>query len=171
MPVKYTYKQNQIDIQKARLEKIAEPDFTKALAKELGEIIVSAMKELISKGISPIKGGGRYKGYKGGYKEKISAGKYAGKGLKPVNLYLKGDQMNSLKANKTSVDKDKIKLEIGYGTNQKSWLKEKGHREGYNGQEKRPSIPEGNEEFSSVIRQKVRQRVADFLLKSLKKKG
>lgn len=53
--------------------------------------------ELISKGISPVKGEGRFKKYSDVYRDAIKKGRYPGKRQRPVNLKLTGELLNSLK--------------------------------------------------------------------------
>lgn len=59
-------------------------------------IIIRNIKETIAAGNSPVKGQGRYVEYSQSYKKRILSGKYAGKTIRPVNLYLSGKMMNSL---------------------------------------------------------------------------
>lgn len=116
-------------------------------ADNLGKSVVLTMKDLISKGISPILGNGRFPAYK-------NPDRYPGnrKPKSPVNLYLKGDFLNSLGSR--VVDRPGgFSAEISYSSDQD--IKETGHREGANGQPKRPTIPRTSdgERFSQTIQQ------------------
>lgn len=65
------------------------------LHKKLPRKIKSTILERIAKGISPVKGQGRFKQYSPSYLKQIKKGKYPGKGKRPVNLYLSGDMIKS----------------------------------------------------------------------------
>jgi hypothetical protein len=117
-------------------------DFTKSELDDLGFMIVEKMKELISRGISPITGK-RFPAYK-------DAKRYPAKQkpARPVNLWLSGDFLDSLVARVKGTRKPTIT--IGFDS-QESNRKESGHREGANGQLERPIIPEGSETFSKGV--------------------
>ena len=138
MPLKITGLKN---IQKVIQDAQSEA-FTQAELKNMGARVTSNMREMISKGISPIQGKGRFPAYK-------DPSKYPGKqkAPRPVNLELSGDFLKSLYA-KGKTGKNP-QIEIGYPPDQA--LKEKGHRDGANGQKKRPTIPERNEKFAVSI--------------------
>lgn len=166
MPVKFTFNQGAFNSQVLRLDKLREPKFSKQLGDELGKIITDEMKNLVDKGISPIKGKGRFEPYRNSYRSKIEQGYYPGKGLRPVNLKLTGHMLGAL-SHAVEVFKSAIRITINY-SDDLARKKESGHREGVNNQAQRPTLPQGSEEFSTVITQKVRQRVADFLIKLIK---
>jgi hypothetical protein len=131
-------------------------DIPKAEYQAIGNSMVEEMKAQIAKGISPIRGGGRFPAYKGA-KDKKSypysvRKKYPGKRERPVNLYLSGDFLKSLKATAVAAY-NKVEIFIGL-TDPLSKKKEQGHREGANGQALRPIIPESGEDFSLSIRTK-----------------
>jgi hypothetical protein len=134
-------------------------------AKRAGVAAIEVMKDLISKGISPIRGKGRFPGYK-------NPNKYPGdrKAKRPVNLELTGEFLNSLEA-KTVKGRFGEDTEVGY-FNQESKDKEQGHREGHNGQLKRPTIPEGNEELAIKVERAVEEvyveRLEEVIRKDLK---
>lgn len=117
--------------------------FTKSELDKMGARVVSTMKDKISKGISPIQGKGRFPAYK-------NPARYPGKKKRqrPVNLNLSGDFLNSLYSEGKSGSSPKI--DIGFD-NTESYLKELGHRDGTNGQPKRPILPQGNETFLVTI--------------------
>ena len=124
---------------------------------ELGNIVVSEMKNLISKGISPIKGMGRFPGYK-------NPDKYPGdlKSKRPVNLKLSGQMLDSLSVKGTRKSADGTEIIIGYN-NSEANLKEQGHREGVKGQPKRPTIPQGSEEIAVSIERKIIDYIRNIL--------
>lgn len=126
-------------------------------AKELGSTTVKEMKKLIAVGSSPIRGKGRFKAYRGGYRRQIrKTGRVAGKAkkLRPVNLKLTGAFLKDLKGNVVKQGTKGFTASVGYrkGKQQK---KEKGHRDGKFGQAERPTIPEGSETFAVTISQKI----------------
>lgn len=133
-------------------------------ARDVGVGVTDKMKSLIEKGISPIKGNGRFPGYK-------NPDKYPGdrKPKRPVNLWLSGDFISSLDA-KEFPAKHGYVTEIFYKGDQDK--KESGHREGVNGQPKRPTIPQGDEQFVVAIQRIIttifKERIA-FLLNKIRK--
>ena len=143
-----------------KLEELKDHPLTQAEAKALGDSIVTEMKDLISKGISPIKGKGRFPAYKNpktGYPSTVRK-QHPDKRNTPVNLRLTGKMLADLKS--LVIRRGKLNLpEIGYRS-QKEILKEKGHREGANTQPQRPTIPIGNEVFA--------QRVQDIILRHIR---
>ena len=64
------------------------------------KVLVDLIKELITKGISPVEGGGRFKRYSESYREQISKeygqAEKKNRQLSPVNMTLTGDMMKSL---------------------------------------------------------------------------
>lgn len=80
----------------------------------------------------------------------------AGKKPRPVNLTLHGDFLNALQARVTGAGVE-LGLEVGFfegWTDDKgveAYTKEEGHREGANGQPRRPVIPIGTEDFAQRI--------------------
>lgn len=145
--------------------------FDKEDAKELGEAVVLEMKTMIAKGISPIRGVGRFPGYKhqgkdGRYPKSVMS-KYPDKKQRPVNLHLTGEMLSSLVS---KVVKGQVcpAVQIEYQS-EISKNKEQGHREGVNGQPKRPTIPEGEEQFAAKIQNLIlsmyRKAYKDFVNK------
>lgn len=160
---------------------------------EIGDAAVEEMKKAIAKGISPIASAGRFPAYKwagkandirkkakgGGKAKKKSAknlvadikktkypfnqrNKFPDKRERPVNLKLSGDMLANLKAFVVGRT-----LEVGY-KDELSSLKEQGHREGVNGQPKRPSIPEKGEEFSPSIYRRLLRAVQEVFDRKFK---
>lgn len=135
--------------------------------KEIGEAVCDEIRTVTAKGISPIKTVGRFAAYKWAAKKSLkrksgSKGKslnrefqnkypfnvrdkYPQKRERPVNLRLSGEFMKALKAKVISGV-----LEIGY-FDELFAKYESGHREGVNGQPKRPTIPQDSEQFSDTI--------------------
>lgn len=164
------YKKLERDIQKqTKVEaKQAFDSLKKNDLQDIGDGIVDQMKILIAKGISPIKGFGRFPAYKWASKKSLArkSGSARGKKLnrqfqnkypysarkdfpdkreRPVNLKLSGQFLENLIARV----KGKT-IEIGFF--EKPWTEyEQGHREGVNGQPPRPIIPENGEEFGETI--------------------
>lgn len=68
----------------------------KRVLDEAGKEMIDEIKNLVSKGTSPIRGEGKFAAYRGTYRDRIKKGKIPGKSLKPVNLTLDGDFMDSL---------------------------------------------------------------------------
>jgi len=55
------------------------------------------IQEHIARGVSPVARYGKYKAYSKSYKKQINAGRYPGKSIRPINLWLTGKMMKSLK--------------------------------------------------------------------------
>lgn len=130
-----------------QLKTLESKPISKTKTQVIGNQFITLMKELIARGISPIKGIGRFPAYKhAGDENKYPATK--GKPARPVNLSLTGNFLNNLKA---YVLKEGA-LEVGY-RDPKEALKEKGHREGAGGQPARPTLPEGKEAFAETLQE------------------
>lgn len=165
MAIKFSFKLTQNDLPglKKRLE-----DLTRAIdkntAKKVGRAVIADMKDLIAKGISPIRGEGRFPGYKN--TKKYPAGK---KPNRPVNLKLTGDFLKSLdsevKSSRTGYDTD-----VGFFDSD-SKDKEEGHREGANGQLKRPIIPTKSEELAVTIQETISDIYTERILELIDKEN
>lgn len=194
-------------------------DSDKDLLLGVGGTIIKEMKGMISRGISPIEGAGRFPEYKApsrvrnlnrfaaierktakaitpysnysrrlrkqsenkaadlkktanslksrGYPFSVQS-RFPSKRPRPVNLFLAGDFLESLRA--TVFGSKKLKLEIGFD-NELSYLKEIGHREGVGGQPKRPIIPNDSESFSQRIQLAVERFFGQMVARSLKRRG
>jgi len=129
---------------------------------KLGNLVVGEMKSMISKGISPIRGEGRFPRYKfqgvpGKYPATVKK-KFPTKKDRPVNLKLSGKMLKAL-VFKLKTGARMPTLRIGYFVKQ-AIVKESGHRDGVNDQPMRATIPiDGKEEFAVRI-----QRVIDRFL-------
>jgi len=142
-----------IDIKKIeafrkRIEQLKAP-IDKETAKATANQIVIEMKNLISKGISTVRGAGlasRMPRYK-------NPDKYPGKrkNKRPVNLYLTGHMLSNLQS-WFEKSKNGFNSWIGY-KNKFAGDKERGHAEGVNSQPKRPTIPDtqSKETFAAKI--------------------
>lgn len=116
-----------------KIDQIKAP-LTVADAEQMGRDAVRVIKSLISSGISPIAGNGRFPSYK-------NPKRYPGKRKPstPVNLYLKGDMLGNLSSHPVKA-RFGYSASIGY-TDPRQQIKERGHREGANTQPRRPTIP------------------------------
>lgn len=139
-------------------KEMADVSITKSQAQRIGQGMVSDMKKAIATGLSPIKGNGRFPAYKD--PARYPAGK---KPQRPVNLFLTGDMLEDLQERS-----DAKTIEIGYFKSSEA-DKERGHREGANGQPKRPTIPEGTEEFNETIQLNAEEAFRDALDEQLDK--
>jgi len=125
--------------------------------RKIGKKTVSAMKRQIRKGISPISGK-KFPAYK-------NPKRYPGRRKRhsPVNLRLEGDFLRDLKVTDIFLGKNPF-FTIGFGSRE-SDKKEQGHREGANGQPKRPIIPIRGESFSRAVLKEMLFEVQKLLAK------
>lgn len=137
-----------IALQRLRYVRRAVGEQTRIPMMELRKIASMARKQIlerVSRGQSPIKGRGRFPGYK-------NPDRYPGnrKAKRPVNLKLTGDFYRALRADVRRYGTETA-IQIGFA-DEKNALKEEGHRKGTNGQLIRPIIPlENKEEFEPRI--------------------
>lgn len=138
-------------------DKLTKTQVVKAIkskdAKDVGDSVTKEMLKLISKGQSPIKkarGSGRFPAYKESYLKQIAEkeGIFATKKKTPVNLKLTGDFLKALTSNVVNENGQYV-TEIFYEGKEDD--KERDHRKGARGQRKRPTIPQGKEEFRTKI--------------------
>jgi hypothetical protein len=145
-----------------KLEQLNDGVITQDDAEQIGRDMVTEMKDMISKGISPIKSVGRFAAYKDpnyGYPSTVRD-EYPDKAKTPVNLKLSGNFMRALTSGVKKLGNG-FGIEIGYN-NPIEQDKEKSHREGNRGQAKRPTIPIEGEQFA--------QRIQNVLLKAVREK-
>ena len=71
-------------------------EFKSVATRDYKAEMLAAIKDLISKGISPVKGYRRFAPYSPSYKEAIDSGRFPGKSKRPVNMTLSGKMMDSL---------------------------------------------------------------------------
>ncbi len=116
-------------------------------------------KTRIEKKIASLKSG-----IKIGYPESVKAD-FPNKKNRPVNLFLSGKFLSQLDAKVVGVDKIRIGFFKSYGQKLES-----GHRDGVNGQPKRPIIPlQNSEEFAKSIVFSTINLVTDAVKEYLKK--
>lgn len=131
------------------------------VSKQTANLILDMMKEMISRGSSPIAGNGRFPAYK-------NRKKYPGKQkpATPVNLYLTGKFLSQLVAQVSPV---RGNIRIGFNSKYGKTL-EQGHREGAKGQPSRPIIPEENERLAKPIRAAILELYTNAVRKYLREK-
>lgn len=139
---------------KGDLSKISSSDLKKVAQKLLEEI-----KDRVASGISPITGK-RFEAYKN--PKKYPAKK---KPQRPVNLNLTGHFLKSLVF---LIKTGKVPSITVTFSNDFAKEKEDVHREGANGQPRRPIIPKGNEGFTDGILSAVREVFRLIIDKDLK---
>lgn len=147
--------------------------FNTRVSRKVGSQTIREMKKLIKKGISPIRaqdGGGKFKRYKPSYLAQIkrSNGIFSEKKKTPVNLKLTGKFLRALTSEPRRDGR-------GFGTRifyrgKKEQLKEQGHRDGANGQRKRPTLPQGSEKWRSAIEKQFKKIYVDAMRKFLRKR-
>ncbi len=120
--------------------------------KSLGNEFVNKMRSTIQAGQSPIAGGDkRFPAYKNPDKYPKGLPERFNKKPRPVNLTLTGAFLKSLIANVITRSSNKF-LQITFDSEEHG-IKEVGHRDGANGQPKRPIIPlAGKEDFIAPLR-------------------
>jgi hypothetical protein len=65
----------------------------------IGYELVRTLQDLIMKGISPVFGAGRFKGYSDSYRKAIKSGRVKGKrNISPVTMRLTGEMLGSLRS-------------------------------------------------------------------------
>ena len=161
MAAKFTAKIDEKSIKaiQRKLKDLQSP-ITQKDAKKMGTAVIREMKRLISRGVSPIRGKGKFPPYK---KPERYPGKRKSK--TPVNLKLSGKFLKDLKAKPKPQKKSRgYTAEIGYRDPDQQ-IKEEGHRKGGSPgkrQPKRPTIPtQSGEQFA--------QRIQDVYLRFILK--
>lgn len=140
-------------------------------ARKVLSYIVNEIKDQLAKGISPVDKGGlsrkstggsvRFVKYSDSYSDAIDKGYHTNKRKRPVNLWLTGDMINSLKAK--IVKKGVVKV----------WFddeKAKYHDEQGVGKSKviRRLLPDTGEQFTRVIRNKLLNSLGEAIKPFLK---
>lgn len=165
-PFKASAKLDRIAALQKKLEALKTP-IDQATSEVVGKSVIDEMKDMISKGISPVEGNGRFPAYlaqaksnkakksksspggaKKGYPYSVQ-GRFPSKRDRPVNLFLSGDFLNNL-IFKTVRIKGSFSTVIGF-FDELSSKKEQGHRDGVHGQPSRPVIPKSQEGFAQRI--------------------
>ncbi len=155
------------DIQKLLSEVPAKAALTSN--RKIAQLAREKILDLVSKGISPIEGEGRFAAYKPKEKNKrypeTVKRSYPAKRRRPVNLELSGKFLRALKSFPKTVNIIAIGFFSGYGE-----TLEQGHREGANGQAVRPIIPsEPGESFTKAIRAAILKEYREAILRYLKR--
>lgn len=155
------------DIQKLLSEVPAKAALTSN--RKIAELARKKILDLVSKGISPIEGNGRFEAYKPKEKNKrypeTVKRDYPAKRRRPVNLTLSGKFLRALKAFPKTVNIISIGFFSTYGE-----TLEQGHREGANGQGVRPIIPsESGESFTKAIRAAILKEYREAIQRYLKR--
>lgn len=120
--------------------------------KKVGELIIEEMKDSISKGISPVRGERRFIAYKDPKKYPADL-----KSKRPVNLFLSGDMLASLKFYPLKGESFSIAIKGEQGA------KASAHNNG-DGVPRRHFMPtERGEEFTVTITRKIRDLYAQIL--------
>jgi len=134
--------------------------------RQIGDLIIDEMLDRILRGQSPIQGKNRFPKYKNPLK-------YPGnrKPKTPVNLWLTGQFLKSLKATPIAGGGALERLININLDNRLARLKEEGHRIGQNGQPERPIIPIGSEKFQPRILIKAKKAYIELVKDYLKRRG
>ena len=141
----------------ARLDEIFSPD----TVDKLGRLVVRESKDMISKGISPVRGHGRFERYK-------NKDNYPGdlKPARPVNLKLTGDMLSGYSYKR----KNKTTMETGMvNGSQKSKEIAGYHQSGTKNMAQRRMTPGLGEEFAVTIMRKIRDVFSASLARTIKK--
>lgn len=117
-----------------------------------GYELIRLLQDIIRKGISPVDGEGRFQKYSDSYRKAIKEGKYPGKKISPVSMYLTGDMLGSLRFVKKN---DKLYIEF-------EDKKAAYHQYGRGNLPKRKLLPTG-------LFDKFNKRITDLLVRALKK--
>lgn len=124
-------------------------DYVTVLSVSLKKKII----DLISKGISPVKGKGRFVRYSERYRDAIKKGRHGGKRQRPVNLKLSGALHKSIKGRKTQKG-----LTIWFSDKKAEW-----HNKGMGSLPVRRLLPEGDEGLSRVIQKHVQDTLTSIV--------
>jgi hypothetical protein len=117
-----------------------------------GHELIRLLQDIIRKGISPVNGEGRFEKYSESYREAIKSGKFPGKKISPVSMYLTGEMLGSLRFKKVQ---DRLYIEF---QDEKAAY----HQYGKGYLPKRKLLPTG-------LFDKFNKRITDLLVKALKK--
>jgi hypothetical protein len=133
--------------------------------REIAKTAKEKILDLVSKGISPIDGKGRFPNYKNTQKYPKRARKnFPSKRNRPVNLTLSGKFLRALKSFPKSLNIITIGFFSQYGEDL-----ELGHREGANSQPQRPIIPQDGESFAKSIQAAILKLYRDSILDYIKR--
>lgn len=134
----------------------------KKTAQALGETVDTAVQDLLSKGLSPVRGERRLEKYK-------NEDRYPGnlKPKRPVNLYLSGEMRSWLKHKQ----KDRLTVTYGFleGTPRDVLARADRHQHGSPSTAARPMIPETGQEWAVSIVRAIKEVVSTRLQAIIKK--
>jgi hypothetical protein len=116
-----------------------------------GYELIRLLQDIISKGISPVEGEGRFEKYSESYRTAIKRGDFINKKVSPVNMYLTGDMMGSLQFKKSAG-----KLYVEFGDKKAAY-----HQFGKGNLPKRKLLPTG-------LFDRFNKRITDLLVRALK---
>lgn len=164
MAIKVTV-QTTLSKQLQKVLKDSKEPIDKKTADKVGETVTDMMREVIAKGVSPIRGLGKFPRY-------INPNRYPGnrKSKTPVNLKLTGDFLDALSFTPVT-DKYGYATQIFYSGKSEE-MKERGHREGANGQPERPTIPaDKGQQFIRQIEDAYVEILSDRIFQVIKGSG
>lgn len=133
-------------------ERVKESFKVEMTTGSIGLEFVKAIQNLIKKGISPVEGFGRFQRYSDSYRNSIRNKSIDKKTVSPVNLFLTGEMLESLRAIRKN---DKVFVEF---TDEKARY----HQDGSDKMPMRRVLPEKRGE-------KFTKRVQQLIMKALKK--
>jgi hypothetical protein len=149
---------------KSKFEFQIDDFMTDAVAEELGTAVHEEVRDLVSTGVSPVRGFGRFAPYK-------NTEKYPGKRKpgRPVNLELTGEMLDALRFRR----KGENSLEYGWlpGTDPDVLIRARAHQEGHSDGDfpARPVLPQDGEQFAVSVERRVKDVYSRRLQAMLKK--
>ena len=163
MPVKVRFEADKLTRFAKKIEAL-NAVMNDSLAIDIGEYVTQEMRGMISKGISPIGGVGRFPGYKASYVSamKNEPLKSLGKKQRPVNLTLTGEFLRSLSYRVEQTRDHGKAIIVGYFI-EPSISKELGHATGANSQLIRGTIPDAGSDFAVTIQRGIIKRVNEAI--------
>ena len=143
-------------------------DIQKEFNRNAQRLIGLLIDQEIGKGLSPVAGWGRYDEYSSSYQAAIKGGQYAGKKVRPVNLYLTGKLRKSQRVGTRTKEGGEV-VTVSYTDKKAAY-----HNDGIptkRGVIRRPLIPtKPGEKFSRTIDRRLyeiaKKSVAKILGKS-----
>lgn len=119
---------------------------------EIGYTLIRTLQDIIKKGLSPVDGEGRFQKYSDSYRDAIREGRFKDKRASPVNMYLSGDMMGSLK-----LEEKGEKVYLTFDDKKAYW-----HQKGKGNLPVRKLLPVGRFEGFN-------KRILDLLVRALKR--
>lgn len=136
-------------------------------AKAMAEEVLDEMQSLIAKGISPVRGEGRFTGYSESYPSKWHQRTY-GKKKRPVNLRLSGDMLSNLTYKIVKVG-SRSAVEIFFKSAKSSGQKLSPEEKFQKNQKTRPLLPTSGKGFALSIQEIVVRHYNEAINAFLKK--